>query len=395
MATITELKNVACEAIDKYSKELQELNKKIWENPELNFKEFKSHEILTEFFEKHGLEVSRKWTLETAFGARYGGNEGPCVGIICEYDALPGVGHACGHNLIAEAGAAAALGVKAALEKSGNKLGRLLVLGTPAEEGGGGKIYMINNGCFKDVDFSMMVHPCPFDAIGAHNLAISQHTITFKGYAAHAAAFPWEGINALDAAVMAYSSVSMLRQQMKPTWRVHGVILEGGVKPNIIPDKTVMEYYLRAPNKNELEELRAKVFLCFEAAAKATGCTVKIEEPCLPYAELNTNPKLADVYKQHAESMGFKYLSKEEENKLPLGSTDMGNVSYTVPSIHPLYSIDTTAPNHSHAFTAAAATDAAHHKTIIAAKAMAMTAIEVMSNPDTLKIMKSQFEHSK
>ncbi|KAK3701459.1 hypothetical protein QZH41_014542, partial [Actinostola sp. cb2023] len=391
---VAELKKIACEAIDKSSQDLRELSK-IWQNPELNFKEIKSHGFLTEFFKENSFHVTPSWTLETAFLAKYGGTEGPCVGIICEYDALPSVGHACGHNLISEAGAGAAIGIQAALNKTGNKLGKLHVLGTPAEEGGGGKLFMINNGCFNDVDFSMMVHPCPYDGVCVKFLRIKKVFVTFKGFAAHAAAFPWEGINALDAAVMTYSSINSMRQQMKPQWRVHGVIHEGGVKPNIIPDRSRMEYYLRTPNNKDMEVLVAKVTACFEAAAKATGCTHEVEWiESASYMDMNINLKLADLYRSNAQNLGIKFLSQEEEANLPMGSTDMGNVSYTVPSIHPMYGIDTTAPNHSHGFTAAAATDAAHEKTLIAAKALAMTAIDVMSNPDTLKLIKEQFKES-
>ncbi|EDO32545.1 predicted protein [Nematostella vectensis] len=375
MAEAASLKKIACEAIDKHAADLRQLSKQIWENPEENFEEKFAHKVLTDFLEEKGFDVTRSWTLETAFVARSGnGDDGPCVGVICEYDALPEVGHACGHNLIAEAGAAAGIGIKAALAAANNKLGKLLVIGTPAEEGGGGKVKMIDNGCFKGVDFCMMVHPAPIDTTVPLVLARDAVIATYRGHAAHAAAFPWEGINALDAVVMAYTSISAMRQQMKPTWRVHSIIAEGGVKPNIIPDKTKLEIYLRAPDDQDLQQLKEKVIGCLEGAAKATA-----------------------TYQSHAESLGVEFPSLEEQKNKMIGSTDMGNVSHVLPSIHPIYSIDSMAVNHSYAFTAAANTDVAHEKTLVAAKSMAMTAIDLLCNKELREQAKKQFTatHSK
>ncbi|XP_031574744.1 peptidase M20 domain-containing protein 2-like [Actinia tenebrosa] len=398
MADASRLKKIACEAIDNHAQALRQINRKIWEKPELSFKESFAHDVLTGFLESEGFQVTRKWTLETAFGGQSGGDSGPCIGVISEYDALPEVGHACGHNLIAESGIAAAIGIKAALAATDNKLGRVRVLGTPAEEGGGGKVLMIKNGCFKDVDFCMMVHPCPTDSTVPSVLARETAFVTYKGYAAHAAAFPWEGINALDAAVMAYNSVSAMRQQMKPTWRVHGVICEGGVKPNIIPDKTRLEFFFRAPTDGEIDELKQKLAGCFEGAAKATGCTADIEfGNSQYYSNLESNPTMASLYQKNAETLGIQFPSLAEQKAKVLGSTDMGNVSHVIPSIHPIYSIDSMAVNHSYAFTAAAGTDVAHDKTLIAAKAMAMTAVDLFCSQDLREQAKQEFTkaHSK
>ncbi|XP_020906470.1 peptidase M20 domain-containing protein 2 [Exaiptasia diaphana] len=271
MAEVSKLKKLACQTIDKHADELNEINRKIWGNPELLFEEKLAHQILTDYLDKQNFEVSRHCTMETAFRASSGGEQGPCIGVISEYDALPEVGHACGHNLIAESGVAAGLGIKAALEATNNKLGKVVVLGTPAEEGGGGKVIMNEKGCFKDIDFCMMVHPTPVDSTMPSVLANNTLKATFKGQSSHAAAFPWEGVNALDAAVAAYSSISMLRQQMKPTWRVHGVFTEGGVKPNIIPDRACLKYYYRATSDEEMDHLKQKLISCFEGAATSTG----------------------------------------------------------------------------------------------------------------------------
>ena len=372
----SELKQVSSSVIDEHTEELRKLGDAIWSCPELNFKEHKAHELLTNFLERKGFAVERAYTgIETAFRATFGSGK-PNICVICEYDALPEIGHACGHNLIAEAGVAAGLGLKAVLESNDAPKGRLTVMGTPAEEGGGGKEYLIRNGAFKDVDVAMMVHPTPYSAIRPQWNDRTQLEITFTGKAAHAAAFPWEGVNALDAAVMAYTSISVLRQQMKPSWRVHGVITNGGAKPNIIPEKASMSYYVRAPNKSELAELRAKVEACFKAAAKATNCSVEIVEPTPTYYEVVNNPTLATRYGENWSALGAKVVDTIDT----YASTDMGNVSYVVPSIHPVYQIGSGSEvNHTREFTGVANTPGAHAETLIAAKAMAHTCIDVLT----------------
>ncbi|XP_068722624.1 xaa-Arg dipeptidase-like [Montipora capricornis] len=383
------LKQKAKEAIDIHSSELHNLNRCILENPELAFKERFAHDKLTTFFSSHGFDVTPHYTLDTAFRAETGENGGLTVGLICEYDALPEVGHACGHNLIAESGVAAALGLKIALEAVNQKPKmKIVVFGTPAEEGGGGKALMISNGCFKNVDFCMMVHPSPVDVLKPTILARDAVTVTYKGHAAHAAAFPWEGINALDAAIMAYTSISMLRQQMKPTWRVHGIISEGGVKPNIIPDRSQLIYYLRTPTVEDLKVLKEKVASCFEAAGTATGCEVSVEWNPVSYLDLVSNNTLAELYKDNAQTLGVEFHAGSDLT----ASTDMGNLSHVVPSIHPAYAIGSTAPNHSHAFTTAAATEEAHQKTLIASKVMAMTAIDVLCDPHLIDKVQNDFD---
>lgn len=398
------LKAKACCAIDTLSKELLDLSDKIWNVPELMFEEHQAHETLTSFFEKHGFYVKRNYPLDTAFIASNKPNRisnKPCVAVICEYDALPGIGHACGHNLIAEAGAAAAIGIKAALEDVTEGLdGHLLVMGTPAEEGGGGKILMLDKGCFDDVDFSMMVHPAPYDVVYIASLALQDVHVTFTGKAAHAAAFPWEGVNALDAAVQCYSSVSMLRQQMKPTWRVHGVFTDGGLEPAIIPERSQLHFYLRAPTVNELEIFKVKFENCCRGAAEATGCAVEIEwhgfgKDNMAYQNIRTNAVLAELYQKHAESLGIQYPPRNVQETLPTGSTDMGNVSHIIPSIHPYYCIACKGVNHTREFTESAGGTAAQSPTLIAAKAMAMTAIDVLCNPHLLENVKKAFQEQK
>ena len=378
-----DLKKVASSTIDENTEELKAISEKIWSSPELCYKEYKAHDLLTDFLEKKGFSVERSYTgIETAFRATFGSGK-PNVCVICEYDALPEIGHACGHNLIAEAGVAAGLGLKAALESSNAPKGRLTVMGTPAEEGGGGKIKLINNGAFEDIDIAMMVHPAPRSAIKPICTCISSLQVTYTGKAAHAAAFPWEGVNALDAAVMAYTSISVLRQQMKPTWRVHGVITNGGAKPNIIPEKASMEYYIRAPNKSDLALLRNKVDCCFEAAAKSTGCDVEIlEDMAATYLDIANNSTLAKKFGDNWGALGASFDDIYDIG----GSTDMGNVSYTVPSIHPCYQIGSGSEvNHAREFTAVANTPEARAETLVAAKAMAHTCIDVLTTDGLLE----------
>ena len=344
-----------------------------------------SFQILTDFLEKKGFTVERSYTgIQTAFRATFGSGR-PNVCVISEYDALPEIGHACGHNLIAEAGVATGLGLKAALECSGAPEGRVTVMGTPDEEGKGGKVDLIKNGAFDDVDLAMMVHPAPSSIIMPQFLALKQLRVTYTGKAAHAGAFPWEGVNALDAAVMAYNAISVLRQQMKPTWRVHGVALNGGDHPATIPDKTVLFYFIRTQSRTELKDLVQKVVACFEAGATATGCQVEIQEAGYDYDELLSNTPLAKLYAENFKSLGMTYeLSKE----LTI-STDMGNVSYTVPSIHPMYTIGSGETNHTAEFTTVSNTPEAHSRTLMAAKAMAYTCIDVLTTKGLLEEIKS------
>ena len=374
-SSLIHLKATVSAAIDRHQEELKSLSAAIWSKPELAYEEHHAHKILTDFLEQKGFQVERAYTgLQTAFRATFGSGR-PNLCVICEYDALPEIGHACGHNLIAEAGIAAGLGLKAALESDKAIKGTVTVMGTPAEERGGGKVVLIENGAFKDIDAAMMVHPFPKNLTRPLTTARLEMKVSYTGKAAHAAAYPWEGVNALDAAVLAYSSIGVLRQQMKPTWRVHSIISNGGVKPNIIPEYTELETYVRAPNMQELSVLVEKVVQCFEAAAQATGCQVTVDKNVgKVYSELRGNPVLAASFSKNWRELGVECGDVEDAN----GSTDMGNVSYVVPSLHPIYAVGSGKEvNHSKDFTAVCNTPAAHANTLLAAKAMAHTAIDV------------------
>ena len=388
-SSILELKALASVTIDTTKTPLFEVSDEIWRNPELGFHEVRAHSVLTSFLERNGFAVERSFSgLKTAFRATFGSGR-PNVCVICEYDALPEIGHACGHNLIAEAGVAAALGVKAALENGGVPEGTLTVLGTPAEEAGGGKQLLIDNGAFDDVDVAMMVHPAPGTALMPKFLAVAFLKIEFSGRAAHAAASPWEGLNALDAAVMAYNSISVLRQQMKPDWRVHGVISNGGAKPNVIPEKSVLEYMIRAPDRIELKLLVGRVRSCFEAAAMATGCQVDIRNSAPSYDNLVSNEVLASLF---AENLKYFNVPFAKTTKLS-GSTDMGNVSHVVPAIHPKYAIGSGKESiHTRSFTNLTNTPSSHESTLTVAKCMAHTCLDVLTSAKVLQEVRDAFE---
>ncbi|NXX04288.1 P20D2 protein, partial [Larus smithsonianus] len=322
------LKQRACESVELNAGRLGTLSHHIWSRPELAYEEHQAHDAMTRFFSSGELPgaawaVQPRYKLGTAFRAEWataapqGPGPGLCplrIAFLCEYDALPGIGHACGHNLIAEVGAAAALGLKAALESLPQQAPiavQITVLGTPAEEQGGGKIDLINAGAFDGLDVVFMAHPSQENAAYLPDVAEHDVTVKYYGKASHAAAYPWEGVNALDAAVLAYNNLSVLRQQMKPTWRVHGVIKNGGVKPNIIPSYTELEFYLRAPSMKDLSVLTEKVENCFKSAALATGCKVEIKGGANDYYNVLPNKSLQKAYKENGKKLGIEFISED------------------------------------------------------------------------------------
>ncbi|XP_077982501.1 peptidase M20 domain-containing protein 2-like [Glandiceps talaboti] len=400
-----------CAAIDQQQQNLYDLNREIWTNPELGLKEHHAHRILTKYLKEQGFNVEEKFLQETGFRATYtstssgGGDDfqGPHVCILCEYDALPELGHASGHNLIAEAGVAAGLGIKTALERIGKQVGKVTILGTPDQEGNGCKVEAISRRVFQDVDFAMMVQPYKLNIVKPKMLTIMRLILKYSGKAAHACAQPWEGRNALDAAVLCYNNISALRQQFKSSMRIHGIITKGGVKPNIIPDEAEMKFYLRANDHQDMMILQQKADAAFVAAGKATGCELEWQFSETPYSNLYSNDNLASLYQKHAESLGMVFENDLAELSLPVGSTDMGNVSHVVASILPTFTIcpgsGSNGPhygqaivNHTAEFTEAAGTEFAHHCAINAGKAMALTAVEVMTSADLLGQVKEEFE---
>ncbi len=355
---------------------LVELSHRIYENPELGYEEIKAAEWLTKALEAAGYDVRRGFgQMPTAFVASTG--SGPLhIAICAEYDALPSVGHACGHNVICTAALGAAIALKPVADELGLKV---TVLGTPAEEGGGGKIPFIDAGFFDDVHASMMVHPFPTDVAEPDIIAVQQLNVTYLGRAAHASGFPWLGINAADAMVVAQTAIGLLRQQLWPTDRIHGYVTKGGDAANIIPEQTTAEYMVRAATAERLEALVKQVVDIFEAGALATGATLELEMD-VAYKDMRHDSGLAAIYQRHAESFGRTF----EPEAAPV-STDMGNISYEVPAIHPMLGIETQgAVNHQKEFADACVTPSADRAILDGALGMAYTVIEAATDEDVL-----------
>eukprot|EP00058_Branchiostoma_floridae_P014398 XP_002599886.1 hypothetical protein BRAFLDRAFT_58112 [Branchiostoma floridae] len=391
--SVDDLKTRSIAAVQACASDLYDLSQEIWKNPELAFKEHHAHKVLTDFLEKQGFRVDRHYKLETAFRAVYGKEGGLHVCVICEYDALPGIGHGCGHNLIAEVGVAAGIAIKAAIQDLKQPV-KLTVMGTPAEEWGGGKNFLIQDGCFKDVDFAMMAHPFTFNVSRWRCLAIITLEVTYKGAASHPAYHTWEGTNALDAAVLCYSNISVLRQQMRPHHQVHGIIQNGGTHPDIIPSETKLMFYLRAHSETELKKLEKRVVGCVEAAALATGCQVEynFKRDASKYSNLIQNNTLATLYERNAEALGVTNCSDKSVTGAISGSTDMGNVTHVVPGIHPMFALPTDASIHSRHFTEEAGTREAQPYALNQAKALAMTAIDVICQSQLMDTIREEFK---
>jgi amidohydrolase len=355
--------------------ELHDISQWMFDNPEIAYKEFDTSARLVTFLTNNGFDVEYPaWGLETSFNA-VAGTGGPELIICAEYDALPEVGHACGHNIIATA----ALGAGVALAPLAEELGiRIRVLGTPAEEEGGGKVDLIEAGAFKDAAAAMMVHPAPFDVVDKNYLAVAHIDIEFTGKESHAALAPQVGINALDAAVQAYNNISMLRQTLYPTDKVHGVITYGGGVPNVIPAFTSMSWYVRAATKQRLDELYDQAMACFEAAAIATRCTLEVKARGHAYTDLRADPTMVELYAQNSAALGRPMGRGADEDPGAAGSTDMGNVSYELPTIHPMLDIHPgDATNHQKAFAAHTTTSGGQAAIRDGALSMAYTVIDL------------------
>ncbi|KAI9340346.1 hypothetical protein BD770DRAFT_399675 [Pilaira anomala] len=361
---------------------------------ETGMKEVHAHAVLTDFLEKKGFKVTRHaFGMKTAFTAEYSRGSGRRVGVCSEYDGLPGLGQGCGHNLIAISGLATAIGIKAALE-SGKASGKVVLFGTPAEELSIGKIVLVEKRAFQDnVDVCLMLHPAAYDHQYAALIAIHDVKVEFFGKPSHASAAPWEGVNALDALVQVWNGISMMRQQLLPTDRVHGIVTDGGLAPNIIPAHTSAFFFIRTTKAHQAGRLQKKIEACFEAAALATGCEVKYTWREIGITkDVVQNQVMADTYAAHMEKFGIQFPPEDVQMRAGGGSTDMGNVSYEMPCIHPMYGIHTTASNHTVEFTAAAKTVAAHKDTIQASKCLAATGIEVLLNESYYNNVQKNFK---
>ncbi len=367
----------AQERFREVEKTVLDLSHRIHARPELGYEEENASRWLADALDAAGFAVTRGvCDLPTAFTARSG--HGPLHLAICaEYDSLPGIGHACGHNMIA----AMAIGAGIAAAKAADEVGLTVhVIGTPAEEVGNasGKVLMLERGAFAGIHAAMMVHPAPVEMIEAHLIAASMFDVHYTGKEAHASAFPELGINAADALTVAQTSIGLLRQHLRPTDRVHGFTTHGGEAPNVIPAHTSARYIVRAENIEELKDVRAKVYRCFEAGAVATGSKLEIRGGDKPYADVRYDHEISQVYQRNAEAVGRVFAPLSPMMARLAASTDMGNVSQVIPSIHPMIGINSLpAANHQPEFTAHCITETADRAVLDGALAMAWTAIDL------------------
>ncbi|HUA94756.1 MAG TPA: M20 family metallopeptidase [Acidimicrobiales bacterium] len=373
-------KSAAQAKVDTRLPALVELSHGIHAHPEICFEERWSAAAVAGALADGGFSVTEgAFDLPTAFSARAG--SGPLVVAVCaEYDALPDVGHACGHNIIA----ASAVGAGLALADLADDLGiTVLILGTPAEEGGGGKVLMLERGAFDGVHAAMMVHPWPADHLAATCLAVSHFDVHFAGKPAHASAAPWEGVNALDALTVSQVAIGLLRQQLPPGDQVHGVVLEGGAAANVIPASATARYMCRARTLEGLEALEPRVKACFEAGSRATGAALSYRSLSPVYSHMESDPALLAAYRSNAETLGRRFTDDDEGASRPTLSTDMANVSLAVPTIHPLIGIDARgAVNHQAEFAAACVTPSADAALRDGAIAMAWSAVDAATDPE-------------
>lgn len=376
--------------IDKIEKRMIELSDLIHDNPEISYEEYKASKWLIEELKKYGFTIERGIAgLKTAFKADFQiGGKKPVICFMVEYDALPGIGHACGHNFSGTASIAASIAVKNVMKKY-NIDGVVIALGTPGEELYSGKVPILEAGHFKGVDAAMMVHAFDRNVVHAPFLALDGLDFIFKGKSVHAAGAPHEGINALNAALITFRGIDALRQHVRDDVRIHGIITEGGEAPNIVPEKASIRFYVRAADRLYLNKVTEKVKNCARGAALMTGAKLEISNFEPKVDNLISNPTLSEIFEKNWKGM-FGDIKKTIEK--PLGSTDVGNVSHVVPTIHPMISI---APEgtilHTKELAEAAGSEKAHEALIKAAKTLAATAIDVLTFPEVKERIRKDF----
>ncbi|KAH7911494.1 hypothetical protein BJ138DRAFT_1135350 [Hygrophoropsis aurantiaca] len=384
------------DAIDGLSDDLRNLSLDIHDHPELGFEEKYAHDAYTAFMASRGFVVTKHYHLSTAWAATYTyGQGGRVLGINSEMDALPGIGHACGHNLIGIGGVAIACAAKAAMEQLGID-GKIILLGTPAEESGGGKVRLLDEGAYNEMDICLMCHPAPGPQHSislSATLAVARLEVDYTGHTAHAALSPWEGKNALDAAVLAYNNISLLRQQLKSAYRVHGIFEGKDWAPNIIPDKSKMIWYVRTQTTAEVEDTVKRVIACLEAAALASGCEVKITRG-ITGNEIRQNKALGD---ELADIVRKRYGAIDYEWGIHSASTDFVCCSFALPGLHPGFSIPTVPDggNHTSAFAEAARTMVSHDACMVVSKALAAVGMRALTDEAFLEQVKLTFEEDK
>ncbi len=384
---IGELKAEAIDRAELQRSKLIQLSLNIHDNPELGFQEKKAFAWLTGYLEDSGFNIEQGIAgLATAFRATYGQGS-PRIALLAEYDALPKIGHACGHNIIAVSAVGAAAASKSIIDRLG---GSILVLGTPGEEILGGKIDMVKAGAFTGIDVAMIVHPNTLNMVTVQTLACSTLDVEFFGRPAHAAAQPYEGINALEAMILAFTSINSLRQHIKTEARIHGIITDGGEAPNVVPAHSAGVFLVRAINDDYLTELKDKVLNCFKGASLASGARLEYSWRDRAYAPMKNNAALAGLFKQNLELLG-RHI-EDFDSRFGFGSTDMGNVSQVTPSIHPTIAI--APPDvfiHTQEFASAAASETGHEGLMDAAKALSMTVADILQ-PGMLGKIKHEFQ---
>ena len=376
--------------VDDRRVKLVGLAQRLFSNPELGFQEEQASAWLCEFLNGYGFQVEPGFCgLPTAFRAEYGRGQ-PTIAFLAEYDALPGIGHGCGHNLIAAAAVGAGVAIREVVDSFG---GRVLVVGTPSEEALGGKGLMVQRGAFDGVDAAMMVHPGSRDALANASLACATLEVEFLGRSAHAAARPEEGVNALETMVLAFQAINSLRQHIRDTDRIHGVITHGGDAPNVVPRFCAGKFMVRAVEQEYLEVLKERVLNCFRAAATASGAELNFCWGEVQYAPMRPNLALGQAFADNLASLGRPLPAPNLRR--PFGSTDMGNVSRVVPGIHPSIAIVTPdVPPHSPEFAQAASSPEGDGAMLLGAKGMAMTAVDLLTNPGLLEAVSREFREA-
>ncbi|MDA0370064.1 MAG: M20 family metallopeptidase [Actinomycetota bacterium] len=389
MTTSREAKDRVTADVSARADRLVSVSHEIHAHPELNYEEVFAHDLLCSVLEDCGFPVVRHaYGVDTAFEVSVG-SSGPEILVLLEYDALPGIGHGCGHNVIAAAGLGAGLAAASLADELG---GRLRILGTPAEEGGGGKIALARQGAFDSGTAAMMIHPADADLLRMDSLAIHTVDVVYHGREAHASAAPWMGRNALDAAVLGYMNVAALRQHIRPEERVHGIFTEAGEKPNIVPRRAAATWYVRSPTISSLQPLKDRVMACLEGAASACGCQMDSTWDGHTYAEVRDNERLASAYAANMAEVGRAVVDPRVTGRAVLGSTDMGNVSYLVPSIHPMVQVAPSGiPIHTREFAEHAGSDGGDKAVIDGARAMAMTVVDLWLDEALRERVASEF----
>ncbi len=377
-------------AVRENTEELQRIAVELYSNPETGLEEVKSAALLSGLLERAGFVVERGVAgLATAFRAQSGSGR-PAVALLAEMDALPQMGHACGHNVIAAAAAGAALALRQVLPA---EAGTVVILGTPAEELGIGKVEMINAGCFREIDFALMVHPSSVRYVIKHFLGLAKVRLTFFGRPAHAAAYPEDGINALDSVLLTFAGVNALRQQLRQDVRLHGIITEGGVAPNIIPERASCYFYVRADDLPEVMTAMERLIACACGAATATGCRLEVEEDPRVIAPLKVNHAFARLYSAQLAYLGLpEGCSRPDRNK---GSSDIGNVSHVVPTIHPHVPIGDGIKIHSEQFARATVSPQGLAAVTEGATALALTVAELFASPVTRDEILKEFHEGR